>query len=205
MDARVTDLAIVATATVPAVAVFDAPDAAQPARTLPNPIPSGGPLVLLVQQSAPGWYQVELPVAPSGSTGWVHASDVAITRHSYRIEVHLSQLQLDVFNDGKLVRTVPIGIGTNVTLTPGTRFYTVELREPGAEKGSLGVYAYGLSGWSNSLQPFTGGPGQLGIHGAIDTSSIGTRDGAGCIRLRADDIAGLVSILPLGVPVDIVA
>src|SRR5207244_8933450 len=45
-------------------------------RTLNYRLPLGAPLTLLVVGKRAGWVQVELPVRPNGSTGWVRTSDV---------------------------------------------------------------------------------------------------------------------------------
>ena len=68
-----------------------------------------------------------------------------------------------------------------------------------------GRFAYGLLGYSEVLTEFEGGPGQLGIHGTNEPQTIGQQVSAGCIRLRNEDIELLVPILPLGVPVEVVA
>jgi lipoprotein-anchoring transpeptidase ErfK/SrfK len=67
-----------------------------------------------------------------------------------------------------------------------------------------GTYAYGLSGFSEVLETFNGGPGQLGIHGTNDPASIGQKVSSGCVRLKNADIDKLAALLPLGVPVEIV-
>jgi lipoprotein-anchoring transpeptidase ErfK/SrfK len=205
LDPRAVDVATVATAVVPTVAVYDEPGAPEPSRTLDNPIASGGPLVFVAEQSTGDWLQVLLPVRPNGSTGWVRAADVTLARHNYRIEVHLSEFRLDVYLQGQIVRQVKIGVAKESTPTPGGRYYTTELIQPPAPDSVYGTLAYGLSGFSDVLESFNGGPGQLGIHGTNDASSIGQQVSSGCIRMRNEDIEDLASFLPLGVPVTVVA
>jgi lipoprotein-anchoring transpeptidase ErfK/SrfK len=55
------------------------------------------------------------------------------------------------------------------------------------------------------LQTFNGGPGQLGIHGTNQPQLLGTKVSHGCIRMSNEDITRLAGILPLGVPVEILA
>jgi len=71
--------------------------------------------------------------------------------------------------------------------------------------GAYGPYAFGLSGFSDTLTTFNGGPGQLGIHGTNEPSAIGTQVSHGCIRMSNDDITRLARMLPLGTPVQIAA
>lgn len=174
-------------------------------RTLADPQPSGAPLVLLVVSRAPGWLQVQLPVRPNGTTGWVLASDVRVSGLRYRLDVHLAAHRLDVLDRGALLRSYPIGVGTRDTPTPGGTFYLKELLRPPAPDGPYGPYAYGLSGFSNRLTSFAGGDGVIGIHGTDDPSAVGRDVSHGCIRLRNDDITALTRLLPLGTPVRILA
>ena len=65
----------------------------------------------------------------------------------------------------------------------------------------------GLSGFSEVLDSFSGGPPQIAIHGTYDDAAVGTNVSNGCIRLHNADIQTLVDQLPqhLGVPVTIAA
>ncbi len=195
------------------LAIFDAPNAAPASRSLPNPVlvnndPNAAvPLVLLVRQMAPepGWVEVFLPVRPNGSTGFVQASDVTLTPHDYHIEVTLSTHRLKAFNGDQVILDAPIAAASANTPTPGGLYFTNMLLQPPDPSGPYGTYAYGLSGYSDTLQSFNGGPGQLGIHGTNDPGKIGQNVSSGCIRLKNEDIEKLVTVLPLGVPVQVFA
>lgn len=195
------------------LAVFDAPNAIPATRSLPNPVlvnndPNAAvPLVLLVRQKAaePGWIEVFLPVRPNGSTGFVLESDVTLAPHDYHIEVTLSTFRLKAFKGEEVILDAPIAAASANTPTPGGLYFTNMLLQPPDPNGPYGTYAYGLSGYSDTLQTFNGGPGQLGIHGTNDPGKMGQQVSSGCIRLRNEDIEKLAPILPLGVPVQIFA
>lgn len=195
------------------LAIFDAPGAVPATRSLPNPVlvnndPNAAvPLVLLVRQRAqqPGWLEVFLPVRPNGTTGFVLESDVTTSKHDFRIEVALSAYRLKVFQGDQVILDAPIAAASSNTPTPGGLYFTNMLIQPPDPNGPYGTYAYGLSGYSDTLQTFNGGPGQLGIHGTNDPSRMGQNVSSGCIRLRNEDIEKLAPILPLGVPVQILA
>ncbi|MBW3648616.1 MAG: L,D-transpeptidase, partial [Actinobacteria bacterium] len=68
-----------------------------------------------------------------------------------------------------------------------------------------GPYAYGLSGFSTTLDTFAGGEAVIGLHGTNDPASIGKDVSFGCIRLNNADIRELADLLPLGTPVRILA
>jgi lipoprotein-anchoring transpeptidase ErfK/SrfK len=153
----------------------------------------------------PGWEQVLLPVRPNGARGWVRARDVTLSAHDYWIVVGLSEHHLTVYENDTVLMSEPVGIGTGATPTPGGLFYTedfVRLTDPA---GPYGPYAYGLSGFSDVLTTFGGGPGQLAIHGTNDPAGIGHDVSHGCIRMSNAAIVKLASFLPRGVPVSITA
>ncbi len=149
------------------------------------------------------WAQVYLPVRPNGSTGWVKSTDVAFAVNDYRIDVTLSAFSLRVFKDGDQVEDIKIGVARDNTPTPGGLYFTTELIKTPNPGGAYGPYAFGLSGFSDTLTTFNGGPGQLGIHGTNEPSAIGTQVSHGCIRMANDDIIRLARFLPLGTPVQI--
>ncbi|MGI8795378.1 MAG: L,D-transpeptidase [Acidimicrobiia bacterium] len=194
----------VAEAVVPQVAVFDAPEARAPSRTLTNPTETPAPLVFLVDQQRPdGWLQVLLPVRPNGSTGWIRAADVRLTQTRYHITVELAAFRITVSDGEQIVLQEPVGLGKQDTPTPGGRYYIKELLQPPDPTTVYGPYAYGLSGFSNVFTEFNGGEGVIGIHGNNDPSSLGREASAGCIRMSNDGITRLSKILPLGTPVEI--
>jgi lipoprotein-anchoring transpeptidase ErfK/SrfK len=175
-------------------------------RTLSTDPPVDVPLVMLVADKSDGWLLVYLPIRPNGSTGWIPASDVALTTHPWRIEALLDEFTLKVYKNDVEVYTTQIGVARENAPTPGGLYYTTELLQPPDPSTVYGTYAYGLSGFSETFDSFNGGPGQLGIHGTNEPDRIGQQVSAGCIRLRNSDIDYIVEQLrlPLGVPVTIV-
>lgn len=205
-----------AIAAVKDVAVFDSPGGAPKVVdgetvTIPNPNENGVEAVFLIRrQSVAGpdgatYHEVDLPIRPNGSVGWIKAADTTVSYHGYRLTVKLGAHQLSLSDAGKVVKTYPIAVGTADTPTPGGAFYIKELLQPPDPDGPYGSYAYGLSGYSTVLDSFNGGDGVVGIHGTNDETVIGTDVSHGCIRMRNADIEELVAKLPLGVPVEIEA
>jgi len=193
----------VAEAINPKLAVYDAPDAPQPSRTLDNPQPSGAPLIFLVKQLGDPWLNVFLPVRPNGSTGWIKRSEVKLSQHDWRVLVELSAHRITVFQGASIFLQEPVAVGKQDTPTPGGVYYIKELLRPPNPNTVYGPYAYGLSGFSNVLTTFGGGEGVIGIHGNNDASVLGHDVSHGCIRMSNPGIEKLVSVLPLGVPVEI--
>jgi len=207
---------LVATANVGHLRVLAAPGGA-PVATLANPIPDGSPLVLRVVEDVAGdaggstagtpgrWLRVQLPQRPNGSTGWVAEADVRLSRTPYRLVVHRGTHRLEVWRDGALGTTYPVGIGTSVNPTPAGTYYLTELLVVPDPKGPYGPYAFGLSAFSTTLTTFAGGPGQLGLHGTNEPSKVGSDVSHGCLRLTNQAITTLAHQLPLGTPLVIAA
>jgi len=196
------------------VPVYDAPGGAE-VRTMENPRlinddpDAAVPLVFLIKDAPVAqdcqWVEVYLPVRPNGASGWVKRSDVEVYANPYRIEADLSGFTLTVYKDGEVLKQAPIAVASDNTPTPGGLYYITELVAAPNPAGAYGPYAYGLSGFSEVHQTFNGGPGQLGIHGTNQPQLIGQKVSNGCIRMRNEDITELAEILPLGVPVEVLA
>ncbi len=200
-------LSFVAEATVPVVSVFSTMALDQPVADFANPIPSGGPLVFLVEELVDlQRMEVLLPTRPNGSFGWVDGNDVRLTRHNYAIEVRIDDFLLTVYERERPIFETTVGVARENAPTPLGRYYTTELLQPPEPDTVYGAYAYGLSGFSDTFTTFAGGAGQLGIHGTNDPDTLGSNVSSGCIRLHNDDITFLVESigLPVGVPVDVV-
>ncbi|MDA0565323.1 L,D-transpeptidase [Streptomonospora sp. S1-112] len=173
------------------------------AETLASPNDFGADRAFLVEQNRGEWLEVLLPVRPNGSTGWVRSADVELTGTDFRLEVDPEAFTFTVFDGGEEVRSGPIGTGESETPTPPGRYYFTELLQPSDPDGDYGAYAFGLSGHSETLETFAGGPGQLAVHGTNDPDALGQRISHGCIRVSNDDITWMAENLPIGTPVEI--
>ena len=200
--AATTPAAIGTSATVDGAqaAVYSAPNGSV-TETLPNPQASGAPLTFLVLAQQEGWLQVALAQRPNGSTGWVQSNTVTLKNLQYSLQASTEQNTLSLYKNGALVKTYAAATGTGGTPTPHGSFYITELLQP--TNAGYGPYAFGLSAFSDVLSSFGGGPGQIGLHGTDDASSIGQSASHGCIRLANPDITELAGLLPLGTPITI--
>ena len=198
-------LSVVATAKPPSVPVFESPGAPAPKLSLSNPNEEGAPRVFLVKAAQSGWLEVLLPVRPNGSRGWVKATDVSLGKNAFRVKIELGAHRITVWNGAEVVLQEPVGVGLATSPTPGGEYYITSLIRPRDPNGVYGVYAFGLSGFSNVYETFAGGNGSLGLHGTNDPAGLGKDVSAGCIRMSNEGITKLSSVLPLGTPVEIVA
>jgi len=190
----------VAEASMEVVTAYDAPDG-MAKWEFANPIDSGAPLTFYVEERQGDWLHVRLPTRPNGTTGWIRSSDVSEKVLHYSLHVSTAGHSVTLLKDDVVVQTFSAAVGTGDTPTPLGEFYLTELLAP--TNDGYGPYAYGISAFSEVLNEFGGGPGQIGMHGTDDANSIGQSASHGCIRLHNEDITTLAKLLPLGTPITI--
>ena len=175
--------ATVATTAVPQLVAFQEPDATTPpVATLSELTEYGLPRTLLVIEQRTGWLHALLPIRPNGATGWVRESDVTLGATSLEVRISLGAHHLVLLE---------IGIDpVDLTSRPN---------------GAYGAYALGISGYSEVLLSFQGGPGQLAVHGTANPSDLGADISNGCVRVANDVILEIAKRVPLGTPVTIEA
>ena len=193
---------LVADVAVAAISVYGAPAVGKVLASVPDVNAMGQKEALLVTDaSVPGWYEVQVPVRPNGSQGWVRASDVTIRDVPDYIRVYQSQFRLEYYVGGQLKKSFTVAVGAPSTPTPYGHFY-VWASEPYGGEYTPGIFA--LSAFSPVLENWPGG-GRTGIHGWTDTSVMGKRASHGCVRMAPADFAQLLQTVPLGTPVDLLA
>jgi lipoprotein-anchoring transpeptidase ErfK/SrfK len=187
--------------------VFDqpgAPDGAVPDILMTNPTHEGFELAVSIIEATPdgAWYHVRLPRRPNGSTGWVRADQLDVWTVNHRVEVTLGDHMLRVFDgdsDVVLFET-DVAVGRGSTPTPVGDFY-IDIVNP---LGGHRVYGWGqlsVSGFSEVLESFGGGIGQIALHGWNNDDIMGESVSNGCVRMRNADIERVAELAPLGTPV----
>jgi lipoprotein-anchoring transpeptidase ErfK/SrfK len=198
---------LVATTKVASLQVFDSPAATgKVVTTLSAKTDYGLPRTLLATAVQPGWLQVLLPIRPNSTQGWVRASDVTTTTTDYLLRIVLSTHHLSLTRAGVAVFDTAVVVGKNQTPTPTGLFYVtdpVDLQS--APNGPYGAFALGLSGFSNVLTSFNGGPGQIAVHGTPYADQVGQDLSNGCVRIPNPLVLILAKLVPLGTPVSISA
>jgi lipoprotein-anchoring transpeptidase ErfK/SrfK len=201
--------AVTATTKIPQISAYeDAVETSEVVTKLSDKTEYGVARTFLVtdQTSRPGWLRVLLPIRPNGASGWIKASDVTLGSSDYEIKVELGAHKLTLYKLGQPVLDSGIVIGKDKTPTPPGKFYItdpVDLQK--TPDTGYGVYALGISGYSDVLTSFKGGPGQLAVHGTGNNGEIGKDISNGCVRVPNDVILKLALQAPLGTPVTIVA
>ncbi|MBP2653989.1 MAG: hypothetical protein H6Q73_1558 [Firmicutes bacterium] len=103
---------------------------------------------------------------------------------AYSIKISLSNKRLSLFQDSRLIKNYPIGVGKTLTPTP-TGVLTIVNKRPNPG-GPFGVMWLGLSAK------------HYGIHGTNNPSSIGGYVSHGCIRMHNHDVLELANRVPIG-------
>jgi len=201
--------AVTATQKVPELTAYqDAVETSPPVTILTDKTEYNLPRTFLVtdQSSHPGWLNVLLPIRPNGASGWIKASDVTVGRSDYEIRIELGAHKLTLLKLGQPVLDSGAVIGADKTPTPVGKFYVTDPLDLHSQPNAgYGVFALGISGYSEVLTSFKGGPGQLAVHGTNTPSQVGQNISNGCVRVPNDVIEQIAAQAPLGTPVTIVA
>jgi lipoprotein-anchoring transpeptidase ErfK/SrfK len=201
--------AVTATVKVPEITAYqDAVETAPVVTKLSNTTEYKVPRTFLVtdQNSRPGWLHVLLPIRPNGASGWIKASDVTLGTSDFEIKIELGAHKLTLYKLGEPILESGTVNGKEKTPTPPGKFYItdpVDLRKN--PNTGYGQYALGISGYSDVLTSFKGGPGQLAVHGTNNNGEVGQDISNGCVRVPNDIILQLAFMAPLGTPVTVVA
>src|SRR3954469_2143981 len=145
--------------------------------------------------------QVQLPIRPNGSRGWIRSSAVSTATTAMAIDVDRRAHVLTLLRGGVPVRSFPVAVGAPATPTPKGSFFISDRLPTLAPYGPYGPYALGLSGHSDVLLTFAGADGVLGIHGTNEDWSVGHPVSHGCIRMHNRDVTWLYRKIPLGAAV----
>jgi len=201
--------AVTATQKVPELTAYqDAVDTSPPVTKLTDKTEYNLPRTYLVtdQSSRPGWLSVLLPIRPNGASGWIKASDVTLGSSDYEIRIEIGARKLTLLKLGRPVLESGIVVGADKTPTPPGRFYVTDPLDLHSQPNAgYGVFALGISGYSEVLTSFKGGPGQLAVHGTNNPDQMGQNISNGCVRVPNDIIEQIAAQAPLGTPVTIVA
>jgi lipoprotein-anchoring transpeptidase ErfK/SrfK len=187
------------------VEAYANPSDTDPAWTFEDTTDYGSTTVFLVNTVEGDWYNVDLPVRPNETSGWVHASQIELRTVTLTIVIDQSERTLTVNDGPDVVLETSVAIGSEENPSPTGEFFLTDKLLTGNPSGAYGPVAFGLSAFSDTLSSFAGGPGQIGIHGTNQQDSIGTASSHGCIRTPNEVALLLNDLLPLGTPVTIQA
>ena len=197
---------LVADAAGPTVHLYDAPDvplASKP--TMANPTWEGLPVVFLVLEDKGPWLHVRVSSRPNNMTAWVSRSEGRMRTVPNRVLIEVGARRVTVLHGDTVLMQETVAVGTDRTPTPLGEFFVDGAVKVPYDTGPYGAYQVSVSGFSDVLQSFGGGVGQIAMHGTNRPDLLGQPVSNGCVRMTNDHITKMVQLAPLGTPVTIVA
>jgi hypothetical protein len=162
----------------------------------------GSATIVWAAERRGGWLGVVAADAGNGRLGWIDAMHERPRIWRSRLSVHadLSERALELRKNGKVVRRIPVTVGSPSTPTPTGRFAVTDKLVPAYKHGDYGCCVLALSGHQPLLRPGWAGGDRIAIHGSPDELTGGAAS-AGCLRARDADLEKLMDGVPLGTPV----
>ncbi len=196
---------VVAHAAGPTVSLFAEPDVPyEPKPRLDHPTHEGLPVVFLVLEERGDWLQVRVSSRPNDLVAWVRRAEVTLDTVPNRVLVEVGARRVTVLRGDQVLLQETAAVGSDRTPTPLGQFF-VDGIVPLSGTGPYGAGQVSVSGFSDVLQSFGGGVGQIALHGTNRPDLLGQNVSNGCVRLSNDAITRLADLAPLGTPVDVVA
>jgi hypothetical protein len=182
------------------VALRNAPDGREVAR-LGAKTEFGSPRTFYVAERRGDWLGVPSADRPDGTLGWIRDDpaqlDFGSTKYSLRVD--LSAQRIELRDDKKVIRRIPITIGATGTETP-TGTFAVTDGLAGSQIGPwYGCCILALTGHQSNLPSDWVGGDRIAIHGT--PGPVGGAVSHGCIRASNRDMVTLFALIPLGAPV----
>lgn len=160
----------------------------------------GSPTVLSVAERRGNWVGVPTQLLPNGELGWLELNekDLRVDTVHLEIRIDLSDYSAKLLRDGKVERTMTVGIGAPGTDTPTGRFSVTDEIQTGLNP-TYGCCLLALSATQPNLPPGWTGGNRMAIHGS--TAPLGAANSAGCLHAAEEDLHALIESVPLGTPV----
>ncbi len=172
-----------------------------------NPTHEGLPVVFEVLEEQPEYLKVRVSSRPNGLVAWVKRNQVTTRTVPNRVLVEVGARRVTVYKGetSEILLQETAAVGTDRTPTPLGHFFVDGIVELAYKGGSYGTHQVSVSGFSDALQSFQGGNGQIALHGTNRPELLGQPVSNGCVRLSNDAIGRLAWLAPTGTPVEIVA
>ncbi len=161
------------------------------------------PRVFRILADRGDYYEVQVPMRPNESTGYIHRDDVEVVTTNQRMLIDLSDRSVIVWDGEEVVLDTTGSIGQPQSPTPTGSFYVRNVFEWDAES-IYGPYVIPLSAYSEAIDQINGGDAVVAIHGTQRPDLIGAAVSLGCVRLENDTLRELAAIVEPGAPVEIV-
>lgn len=173
--------------------------------TMANPTKEGLYVVFLVLEDKGPWLKVRVSARPNGLVAWVRRDQVALRTVPNRVLIEVGARRVTVFHGSEILLRETVAVGTDRTPTPLGRFFVDGIVQLPYDTGPYGAFQVSVSGFSNVLKSFGGGPGQIAMHGTNHPELLGQNVSNGCVRMTNAAITKMAELAPTGTSVEIVA
>jgi lipoprotein-anchoring transpeptidase ErfK/SrfK len=170
-----------------------------------NPTHEGLAVVFQVLEEQPEYLKVRVSARPNGLIAWVKRDQVALRKVPNRVLVEVGARRVTVYRGEEVLLQETAAVGTDRTPTPLGQFFVDGVVDLDYKGGAYGAFQVSVSGFSDVLQSFGGGNGQIALHGTNRPDLLGQPVSNGCVRMSNDAITALAWLAPTGTPVEIVA
>ena len=153
------------------------------------------------------WAEVELPVRPNGSRGWVRTTGFAWTTVDHHIFVDLSERRLAFFDGDDLITQTRVIVGKPSTPTPtASGFIVGKLPNHAQQFGPIiyGDWILALSFFSEALISFGGDLPRVSLHGTHIPERVGEALTNFEVRMPNEIVEIIAREAPVGTTVRIV-
>ncbi len=161
------------------------------------------PRVFRILAERGAYYEIQVPMRPNESVGYIRADEVDVVSTDQRILIDLSDRSVVVWDGDDVVLDTTGTIGGAGTPTP-TGSYYVRNVFPWDATSIYGPYVIPLSAYSEAIDQINGGDAVVAIHGTQRPDLVGQAASLGCIRLENGTLRELAAIVEPGAPVEIV-
>lgn len=186
------------------VEVYSEPGGLEVEWGLSVPTEFGGPRHFLVIGETEGWLQIQVPVRPNGSVGWIERSAVTLAPVVHRVQVDLSDRTVTVWENDEVVLQTTVAVGRDSAPTPEGSFYIRDIIDWTPES-VYGPRVLALSSFSEVIDQINGGDAVVAIHGTNAPWDLGKAVSLGCIRLENEMVLALADLVGPGTPIEVVA
>jgi hypothetical protein len=163
----------------------------------------GSERVMAVVGRSGRWLAVLSDHLPNSRPGWIPRDSVTLLHVPYTLHVDLSERQLVVRHDRRVVRRISVAVGRPGTTTPTGRFAVTDVLRITGPPGPYGCCALALTGRQPNVPQGWSGSDRLAIHGTTNEATIGSAASSGCLRARKRDMRWLLDHIPPGAPLRI--
>ncbi len=158
----------------------------------------GSQRILAVVARRGDWLGVLSHHMPNSRAGWIPRAGARLLHEPYTLRADLSDRELVVRREGRVVRRIVVAVGRPGSSTPTGRFAITDALRTATAASPYGCCALALTGRQPDVPQGWGGGDRMAIHGTTRAATLGTPASSGCLRARDGDMRWLLANVPLG-------